>query len=50
MDDDERRYGDADAQREMAELRHQRAADRRRRTAWDEPPDYYDDPDEEVAP
>ena len=40
MDTDER---DPDLVREVADERRADAAQRRRRTAWDEPPDYYDD-------
>jgi len=43
MDDDERRYGDDDARSEAAEARFKRAKAKRHATAWDEPPDFYDD-------
>jgi hypothetical protein len=46
MDDDERDY---DLLAEMVAERKRRAAARRRATAWDEPPDCYDEPDEPEA-
>ena len=39
---------DMDLVREAMEARMERAAERRRAAAWDEPPGYYDD-DETIA-
>ncbi len=43
MDNDER---DPDLVREVAEARRARAKEWRHLTAWDEPPDYYDEPED----
>ena len=40
MDNDER---DPDLCREVIDERRKRAAERRRATTWDEPPEFYDD-------